>query len=159
MFVKRHSSRHLPRFNPFYLLAHGHHSDVLAVWYASEFGNIKSWFIIVMSVWSLTMAAFKINLPLKSYGLEILKCFMSAFILRSSACTVNDIIDRDMDAGVGMPVISQARYLRRADILLSKSVPNTGPYPAVACLYLLLLSIWRRNTFLASYFSTLRSRT
>ena len=57
-----------------------------------------------MPAWSLTMAAFKINLPLESYSLEILKCFMSAFILRSSACTVNDIIDRDMDAGVGMLV-------------------------------------------------------
>ena len=52
--------------------------------------------------WGLTMAAFKVNLPLASYGFEIVKCFMGAFILRSSACTVNDIIDRNMDAGVGM---------------------------------------------------------
>ncbi|KIM41215.1 hypothetical protein M413DRAFT_410751 [Hebeloma cylindrosporum] len=50
--------------------------------------------------WGLTMAAFKINLPLTSYGFEIVKCFMGAFILRSSACTVNDIIDMNMDAGV-----------------------------------------------------------
>jgi hypothetical protein len=55
-----------------------------------------------MPAWGLTMAAFKINLPFASYGFEIVKCFMGAFILRSSACTVNDIIDRNMDAGVGM---------------------------------------------------------
>ena len=51
------------------------------------------------------MAAFKINLPLASYSVEIVKCFMGAFILRSSACTVNDIIDRNMDAGVGMNIV------------------------------------------------------
>ena len=56
------------------------------------------------NLWAALILAFKTNLPLESYSLEILKCFMSAFILRSSACTVNDIIDRDMDAGVGMPV-------------------------------------------------------
>ena len=49
------------------------------------------------------MAAFKMNLPLKIYGLEILKSFVAAFIIRSSACTVNDIVDRDLDAGVGKP--------------------------------------------------------
>jgi len=67
-----------------------------------------------MPAWGLTMAAFKINLPLASYSFEIVKCFMGAFILRSSACTVNDIIDRNMDAGVGMNYC--IRYFQGADI-------------------------------------------
>lgn len=51
--------------------------------------------------WGLTMAAFSANLQLKTYGIELLKCMLGAFILRSSACTINDIFDRKMDAGVG----------------------------------------------------------
>ena len=85
------------------------------------------------------MAAFKVNLPLASYGFEIVKCFMGAFILRSSACTVNDIIDRNMDAGVGMNCCILILIFRRVDILLSKSVHNTGLYPAVVYPYFLLL--------------------
>ncbi|KAF8965820.1 UbiA prenyltransferase family-domain-containing protein [Flammula alnicola] len=50
--------------------------------------------------WGLTMAAFRIQLSLRIYTIELLKCLMGAFILRSSACTVNDILDRKMDAGV-----------------------------------------------------------
>lgn len=51
--------------------------------------------------WGLTMAAFTTNLRLKTYGMELLKYMLGAFILRSSACTINDIFDRKMDAGVG----------------------------------------------------------
>ncbi|KAF9001135.1 UbiA prenyltransferase family-domain-containing protein [Cyathus striatus] len=50
--------------------------------------------------WGLTMAAYKINLPLEEYGNDLAKCVVGAFIMRSSACTINDIFDRKMDAGV-----------------------------------------------------------
>jgi 4-hydroxybenzoate polyprenyltransferase len=53
------------------------------------------------AAWGLTMAAFTTNLPLKTYAIEFFKYMLSAFILRSSACTINDIFDRKMDAGVG----------------------------------------------------------
>ncbi|KAF8240074.1 UbiA prenyltransferase [Tricholoma matsutake] len=48
--------------------------------------------------WGLTMAAFTANLSLRSYLIHLLKWLVGAFILRSSACTINDIFDRDMDA-------------------------------------------------------------
>ena len=51
--------------------------------------------------WGLTMAAYTMKLPIENYGLGILQCLFGAFIVRSSACTINDIFDRDMDAGVG----------------------------------------------------------
>ena len=51
--------------------------------------------------WGLTMAAFTTNLPLQTYTIELSKYMLAAFILRSSACTINDIFDRKMDAGVG----------------------------------------------------------
>ena len=51
--------------------------------------------------WGLTMAALTTNLRLQTYGIELSKCFLYAFILRSSACTINDIFDRKVDAGVG----------------------------------------------------------
>lgn len=47
------------------------------------------------------MAAFTTNLRLKIYAIELSKYMLGAFILRSSACTINDIFDRKMDAGVG----------------------------------------------------------
>ncbi|KAL0573566.1 hypothetical protein V5O48_007526 [Marasmius crinis-equi] len=60
--------------------------------------------------WGLTMAAYSSKLPLEEYGLDLLKCLFGAFIVRSSACTINDIFDRDMDAGVertkGRPLAS-----------------------------------------------------
>ncbi|KAG5651463.1 hypothetical protein H0H81_008548, partial [Sphagnurus paluster] len=51
-------------------------------------------------VWGLTMAAFATGLPLRHYFPYVAKCFVGAFLLRSSACTINDIFDRKMDAGV-----------------------------------------------------------
>lgn len=62
--------------------------------------------------WGLTMAAYKTQLPLDVYILEIFKSMFGAFIVRSSACTINDIFDRNMDAGVGQytlcPLLSNA---------------------------------------------------
>jgi len=51
--------------------------------------------------WGLTLSAYRTRLPLAVYGLDLIKCIVGAFLLRSSACTVNDIFDRDVDAGVG----------------------------------------------------------
>ncbi|KNZ74313.1 Para-hydroxybenzoate--polyprenyltransferase, mitochondrial [Termitomyces sp. J132] len=42
----------------------------------------------------LTMAAFATGLPLQVYGSHLIERFISAFLLRSSTCTVNDIFDR-----------------------------------------------------------------
>ncbi|KNZ74064.1 Para-hydroxybenzoate--polyprenyltransferase, mitochondrial [Termitomyces sp. J132] len=48
----------------------------------------------------LTIAAFATSLPLQVYGSHLIERFISAFLLRSSTCTVNDIFDREIDAGV-----------------------------------------------------------
>ncbi|KAK6983952.1 mitochondrial 4-hydroxybenzoate polyprenyltransferase [Favolaschia claudopus] len=50
--------------------------------------------------WGLTMAAYKAGMPLDAYFGGLGKAFVAAFLLRSSACTINDIFDRNMDAGV-----------------------------------------------------------
>ncbi|KAJ6578176.1 UbiA prenyltransferase family-domain-containing protein [Mycena capillaripes] len=50
--------------------------------------------------WGLTMAAYTAGLPLEAYFPKLGKSFVAAFLLRSSACTINDIFDRNMDAGV-----------------------------------------------------------
>jgi 4-hydroxybenzoate polyprenyltransferase len=47
------------------------------------------------------MAAYTTGLPLGAYLTGLAKALLHAFILRSSACTINDIFDRKMDAGVG----------------------------------------------------------
>ncbi|KAJ6471948.1 UbiA prenyltransferase family [Mycena sanguinolenta] len=50
--------------------------------------------------WGLTMAAYTTGLPLNAYCTELAKCLIGAFVIRSSACTINDIFDRKLDAGV-----------------------------------------------------------
>ena len=47
------------------------------------------------------MAAYKRELTIDAYLLDLTKSLCAAFIVRSSACTVNDIFDRKLDAGVG----------------------------------------------------------
>lgn len=51
-------------------------------------------------VWGLTMAAYSRNIPLREYIELLLKSAFGAFIMRSSACTINDIFDRELDASV-----------------------------------------------------------
>ncbi|KAJ3740997.1 4-hydroxybenzoate polyprenyl transferase [Lentinula detonsa] len=50
--------------------------------------------------WGLTMAAHSVKMPWSTYSFKLMQCFLSAFIIRSSACTINDIFDRKMDVGV-----------------------------------------------------------
>lgn len=47
------------------------------------------------------MSAFRTGVDPTAYSAQLFKCYIAAFIVRSSACTVNDIVDRDMDMGVG----------------------------------------------------------
>ncbi|KIY71900.1 UbiA-domain-containing protein [Cylindrobasidium torrendii FP15055 ss-10] len=55
-------------------------------------------------VWGLTMAAHAVQstqpMSLYDYALRLCLCLVWAFVVRSSACTINDIFDRDMDAAV-----------------------------------------------------------
>ncbi|KAF8909795.1 UbiA prenyltransferase family [Gymnopilus junonius] len=50
--------------------------------------------------WGLTMAAFRVQTPPSRYAVKLAECLIGAFLLRGSACTVNDIFDRHVDAGV-----------------------------------------------------------
>ncbi|KAJ7101284.1 4-hydroxybenzoate polyprenyl transferase [Mycena belliarum] len=72
--------------------------------------------------WGLTMAAFTTHLSLRAYTLHLGKALVGAFILRSSACTINDIFDRDLDAGVertrNRPLASGRVSVRAASVYL-----------------------------------------
>ena len=47
------------------------------------------------------MAAYHTSLDLQTFWIEMFKFLIAAFIVRGSACTINDIFDRNFDAGVG----------------------------------------------------------
>lgn len=53
------------------------------------------------SVWGLAMAAYAERTPFIDLAWLMVKSIFGALILRSSACTVNDIFDRKYDAAVG----------------------------------------------------------
>ncbi|EJC99745.1 UbiA prenyltransferase [Fomitiporia mediterranea MF3/22] len=50
--------------------------------------------------WGLTMAAYSTRLAYQDYAVLLAKSLFGSFIMRTSACTVNDIFDRDFDASV-----------------------------------------------------------
>ncbi len=41
------------------------------------------------------------DIPLREYKELLINSALGAFIMRSSACTINDIFDRELDASVG----------------------------------------------------------
>ncbi|EPQ51234.1 UbiA prenyltransferase [Gloeophyllum trabeum ATCC 11539] len=86
--------------------------------------------------WGLTAAAYTTKIPLGEYAVLLMKSLLSAFIMRSSACTVNDIFDRDLDAGV--------------ERTKTRPLPSGRVSVVNACLYLLLQYIIG-----VLYFSTL----
>lgn len=47
------------------------------------------------------MVAYNQRMPLAFYVRRLVECLFAAFIVRSSACTINDIFDRKIDAQVG----------------------------------------------------------
>ncbi|TFY76450.1 hypothetical protein EWM64_g7561 [Hericium alpestre] len=47
-----------------------------------------------------TMAAYQTGFPVKQYWAELGKFLIAAFFVRSAGCTINDIADREFDAGV-----------------------------------------------------------
>jgi 4-hydroxybenzoate polyprenyltransferase len=51
------------------------------------------------------MAAYHRDLAVERYAAELLKAYLIAFIMRSFACTVNDICDYEFDAQVGAWVL------------------------------------------------------
>jgi len=73
--------------------------------------------------WGLTLAAYRVNLDLPTYWKELSILALAAFIVRSSACTINDIFDREYDAGVartrGRPLPSGRISVTAALIYLS----------------------------------------
>ncbi|KLO13133.1 UbiA prenyltransferase [Schizopora paradoxa] len=69
--------------------------------------------------WGLTMAAFSTKMAVTDYLILLLKSFLAAFIIRSSACTVNDIFDRNFD---GLVARTKNRPLASGRVTLSKAI-------------------------------------
>ncbi|EJD00228.1 UbiA prenyltransferase, partial [Fomitiporia mediterranea MF3/22] len=51
-------------------------------------------------VYGLTAAAYSVRLPYSVFVQMLQKCIIGAFLMRSAACTINDIFDRKIDAEV-----------------------------------------------------------
>jgi 4-hydroxybenzoate polyprenyltransferase len=43
-------------------------------------------------------------LDLQTFWIEMFKYLIASVVVRGSACTINDIFDRDFDAGVGVSI-------------------------------------------------------
>jgi len=53
------------------------------------------------AAWGMTFAAYSQSMSLHSHVRYLGGCLFGAFIIRSSACTINDIFDHKIDACVG----------------------------------------------------------
>jgi 4-hydroxybenzoate polyprenyltransferase len=82
-------------------LANWNDPYVLALRYLFPSVVIASSNWLAFLAWGLTMAAYSQKMDLGVYFKSLGWCLFSAWIVRSSACTVNDMADKDMDAGVG----------------------------------------------------------
>ena len=87
----------------FFSIADRNDSHVLAIRLVSSTDHALAHVLIRTATiaWGLTMAAYHTELPLNRYWVELAKSLFAAFIVRGSACTINDIFDRKFDAGVG----------------------------------------------------------
>ncbi|KAF7328083.1 4-hydroxybenzoate polyprenyltransferase, mitochondrial [Mycena kentingensis (nom. inval.)] len=59
-----------------------------------------TWLMFWPGAWGLTMAAYHSQPSYQQYAISLGQALVGAFLLRSSACTINDIFDKNMDAGV-----------------------------------------------------------
>lgn len=50
------------------------------------------------------MAAYHTSLDLQTFWTEMFKFLIVSILVRGSACTINDIFDRNFDAGVGVSI-------------------------------------------------------
>ena len=55
------------------------------------------------------MAAYHTSLDLQTYWVEMFKFLIASLLVRGSACTINDIFNRNFDAGVGVSHFSSHR--------------------------------------------------
>jgi 4-hydroxybenzoate polyprenyltransferase len=80
------------------------------------------------------MAAYKTSLDLPTFWTEMFKFLIAAFLVRGSACTINDIFDRNFDAGVGK--FSTYCTVQTSHLKSSQNVPRDALSLAGACLSL-----------------------
>lgn len=84
------------------MIAYWLHSDVLALRYQELFlPKYKSTHFTLLPAWGLTMAAYRTNMPWNEYWWTFFDGVIATIVMRTSACTVNDIFDRQLDACVG----------------------------------------------------------
>lgn len=55
-----------------------------------------------LKAFTTTLAAYTVALPIHEYWAMLGRFLLVSAIVRGAACTSNDILDRDVDAGVGM---------------------------------------------------------
>jgi hypothetical protein len=81
--------------------AHWYMACILALWYVHPCNGQQYAGPDDLTAWGLTMAAYHTSISVQRYAVELAVAFLVAFIMRSFACTVNDICDYEFDKGVG----------------------------------------------------------
>lgn len=69
-----------------------------------------------MPVWGIAMAARAHALSFPRFIWLVSLAIPGAFIIRGSACTINDIFDRDIDAAVGKETLNPLFAIPRFDL-------------------------------------------
>ncbi|TFK37748.1 4-hydroxybenzoate polyprenyl transferase [Crucibulum laeve] len=97
------------------------------------------WLMLWPYVLGMTFGAYRTNMPVEQYPTAFLQCVFAAFISRSAACTINDILDKNMDAGVER----------------TKTRPMPSGRISVPAAYTFLFSLYAIGTlFFKFYFTT-----
>lgn len=78
--------------------------------------------------WSAMMASYAVQAPITTSISSLALCGFTAFVLRSAACTINDIWDRDIDRAVER---TKRRPLANGDITIPRASIYLGAQAAV----------------------------
>ncbi|ODQ77461.1 hypothetical protein BABINDRAFT_23602, partial [Babjeviella inositovora NRRL Y-12698] len=99
---------------------------------------VGTWLLYSPCTWGITMAAFQLSAPLAS-TLWMLAVFgVGAVVMRGAGCTINDILDRDLDNKVERTV---ERPIASGRVSVPQAVAFLGAQLAVGLLVLLQLPL------------------
>ncbi|KAG7663864.1 COQ2 [[Candida] subhashii] len=87
---------------------------------------VGTWLLLLPCYWSITLAAYSINAPLSTTVGAIALFSLGAVIMRGAGCTINDILDRNLDNQV-------ARTMERPITSGRVSVPQAVGFLGVQC--------------------------
>lgn len=84
---------------------------------------VGTWLLYTPGTWSITMAAYASGAPLSQTAIMLATFGIGSLVMRGAGCTINDILDRDLDNKVGRTI---TRPMARGAVSLPQAITFLG---------------------------------